>query len=121
MNLREFVMLREHGIALNEMPHVELFKQTSEDEDDYFIIDFRSEDGVQWIDKVINLFKKRETISLSGKTVKLPQSKMQEIEDNLSKNPFFINILKSDLKGMKNHEEKLKDLPQKIRLKVGNI
>lgn len=117
MNLREFIVLRENGISLNEMPHVELFKN----KDDYFVVDFRSEDGLSWIGNVIKLFVKRETLGFDGSIIKLPQSKMLEIEDNLSKNMFFINILKKDLHNYKDKTEVLKQLPQKIKQKLGIV
>ena len=116
MNFKEYTLLREH-FMLNEMPHVELFKTG----DDYFIVDFRSEDGKQWIDHVINIFKKHETLDLEGKkTVKIPANKIAEIENSLANNMFFLNILKSDIKSLgEKGIEKAKLLPPKIKIKLG--
>ena len=99
------------------MPHVDLFKTS----DGYFVADFYSEKGLSWLQNIITLFDKRETIGFDGKIVKLPASKMDEIEDNLSKNMFFINILKKDLHNYEDKEEVLKKLPKKIRQKLGNV
>ena len=115
MNLREFIVLRENGYTINEMPHVELFKN----KDDYFVLDFYSENGPSWIDNIIKLFDRREVLGFDGKTIKLPLGKMQEIEDNLSKSMFFINILKKDLHNIENKEEIIKKLPHKIKQKLG--
>lgn len=99
------------------MPHVDLFKTS----DGYFVADFYSEHGLSWLQNVITLFDKRETLGFDGKIVKLPSSKMDEIEDNLSKNMFFINILKKDLHNYKDKKEVLDKLPSKIRQKLGNV
>lgn len=115
MQFKEFVLLREHGIMINEMPHVELFKT----KDDYFVVDFRSEDGLSWINNVIRIFNKGMTVDLDGKQIKLPKSKMREIEDSLASNVFFLNILKHDIKSIKNKTEVVNKLPLKIKRKLG--